>query len=121
MAEKKKILIVDDEDGLRMLLKTELEMNGYVVEEADGGNMALEMLERSPYDLVLLDIRMPDKDGLSVLKDVRARKLPTKVVMLTGVDELKIARQSVEFGADDFLSKPIEFKNLLACIKRVAN
>jgi DNA-binding response OmpR family regulator len=121
MAEKKRLLIVDDEDGLRMLLKSELEAHGYSVDEADGGNMATEMIDRNPYDVVILDIRMPDKDGLSVLKDIRAKKLPIKVVMLTGVGELKIARQSVEFGADDFLSKPIEFKNLLACIQRVVN
>ncbi len=118
----KRVLIVDDEDGLRTLLRSELEVNGYAVEEADGGNMAMEMVDRNgSYDVIILDIRMPDKDGLSVLRDIRAKKLPSKVVMLTGVGELKIARQSVELGADDFLSKPIEFQNLLACLKRVAN
>jgi DNA-binding response OmpR family regulator len=119
MAKKVKILVVDDEDGLRTLLKSELDLQGFVAEEADGGNMALELLGKNRYDIVLLDIRMPDLDGLSVLREIRSKKLRTKVIMLTGVDELKIARESLELGADDFLSKPLEFRNLLACINRV--
>ncbi len=121
MAKQQKILIVDDEDGLRTLLRSELESSGYSVEEADGGNMALEMVERTTYDVIILDIRMPDVDGLSVLRDIRSKKIPSKVVMLTGVGELKVAKESVALGADDFLSKPIEFRNLLACLKRVAS
>ncbi len=119
MPDSKKILIVDDEDGLRTLLKSELDGHGFAADEADGGIMALAMLGKKKYDLVLLDIRMPDIDGLAVLRSIRSKDLPTKVVMLTGVGELKLARESVDLGADDFLSKPIELKNLLACIDRV--
>ncbi|MBI1802961.1 MAG: response regulator [Ignavibacteriae bacterium] len=119
MADKLKLLVVDDEDGLRTLLKSELEFDGFDVDEADGGIIALETMKNKTYDVVILDIRMPDMDGLQVLRRLKAEKLAKKVVMLTGVDELKIAREALELGADDFLTKPIEFKNLLACIKRV--
>jgi DNA-binding response OmpR family regulator len=119
MANKLKLLVVDDEDGLRTLLKSELELHGFDVDEADGGTMALEAAKATTYDVVILDIRMPDIDGMEVLRRLRADKLARKIIMLTGVDELKIARETLELGADDFLTKPIEFKNLIACINRV--
>ena len=119
MANKIKLLVVDEEDGFRTLLKSELEHQGFEATEADGGNMALELIEKNTYDVVLLDIRMPDLDGLTVLRTIRSKPARTKVIMLTGVDELKIARESLALGANDFLSKPLEFKNLLACIQRV--
>jgi len=119
MANKLKLLVVDDEDGLRTLLKSELELHGFDVDEADGGTMAMEAAKETTYDVVILDIRMPDIDGMEVLRRLRADKLARKIIMLTGVDELKIARETLELGADDFLTKPIEFKNLIACINRV--
>ena len=119
MGKKLRLLVVDDEDGLRTLLKSELELHGFDVDEADGGTIALEAAKANVYDLIILDIRMPDIDGLEVLRRIRSEKLAKKVIMLTGVDELKIARETLELGADDFLTKPIEFKNLIACIDRV--
>ncbi len=119
MGKKLRLLVVDDEDGLRTLLKSELELHGFDVDEADGGTIALEAAKANVYDLIILDIRMPDIDGLEVLRRIRSGKLAKKVIMLTGVDELKIARETLELGADDFLTKPIEFKNLIACIDRV--
>jgi len=119
MASKLKLLVVDDEDGLRTLLKTELELHGFEVDEADGGSMALEAARAALYDVIILDIRMPDMDGLEVLRRLRFEKLAKKVIMLTGVGELKVARETLELGADDFLTKPLEFKTLLSCIKRV--
>src|SRR2546422_11643427 len=71
------------------------------------------------YDVVILDVRMPDMDGLEVLRNIRKDNLADKVIMLTGVAELKVARDSLELGANDFLTKPYDFKKLLACIKRV--
>jgi len=119
MADKVNILVVDDEDSLRTLLSSELTSRGFNVDEADGGTIALEALNKTRYDLVILDIRMPDIDGLEVLKDIRKNNLAKKVIMLTGVDELKIAKESLQFGADDFMTKPYDFRNLLACINRV--
>ena len=113
------ILIVDDEDMLRNLLKAELEQYQYMVDTAESGEIAIEKLHEKRFGLIILDIRMPGMDGLEVLKKIREQDLADKVIMLTGVDELKIARDSLQLGADDFLTKPYDIKTLLACIKRV--
>ena len=119
MPAKTTLLVVEDEDALRSLLTSELESRGFDVREADGGTVAVENLRRDKCDLVLLDIRLPDIDGMEVLKAIRKDNLAKKVIMLTGVDELKIAKDSLELGANDFMTKPYNFKNLLACIERV--
>jgi len=119
MADTQKLLIVDDEDSLRILVRSELEERGYEVDEADCGAAAIEKMLLINYSLIILDIRMPGMDGLEVLRNIRDRNLAKKVIMLTGVDELKIARDSLELGANDFLTKPYEIKTLLACIDRV--
>lgn len=119
MAEKLKLLVVEDEDSLRTLLKSELETHGFLVDEAEGGMTAMNALGNTHYDIVILDIRMPDMDGLEVLKNIREKNLAEKVIMLTGVSELKIARDSLVLGANDFLTKPYDFKKLLECINRV--
>lgn len=121
MPDKSKLLVVDDEDTLRLLVRNELKERGFDVEEAENGEIALQKLHDDTYDLVILDIRMPGIDGLEVLKKIREDNLAEKVIMLTGVDELKIARDSLQLGANDFLTKPYEIKTLLACINRVLN
>jgi two-component system response regulator ResD len=119
MPSKAKLLVVDDEDTLRLLVRAELEQREFDVDEADSGDMAMEKILADHFDLVILDIRMPGMDGIEVLKKIRENNLATKVIMLTGVDELKIARDSLQYGADDFLTKPYEIRTLLACIDRV--
>ena len=119
MPGKVKLLVVDDEESLRMILKNELAEHGFDVTEADSGEAALRAMETSTPDLVILDVRMPGMDGLEVLKTIRQNNLAKKVIMLTGVDELKIARESLQFGANDFMTKPFQFKNMYACIERV--
>jgi len=119
MWEKNKLLIVDDEDALRLLLRHELEQHGFEVTEAENGEMALEKMQENRFDVVILDIRMPGIDGMEVLKIIREKNLANKVIMLTGVEELKIARDSLNLGANDFLTKPYDMKTLLACIDRV--
>ncbi|MDI6765434.1 MAG: response regulator [Bacteroidota bacterium] len=121
MPDKSKLLLVDDEDTLRLLIRSELEDRGFDVEEAENGEIALQKLHDNTYNLVILDIRMPGIDGMEVLKKIREDNLADKVIMLTGVDELKIARDSLHLGANDFLTKPYEIKTLLACIARVLN
>lgn len=119
MAAKTRLLLVDDEETLRLLARHQLEENGYSVDEAESGEQAIEKLQNDRFDVVILDIRMPGMDGMEVLKHIKANNFADRVVMLTGVDELKIARTSLDLGADDFLTKPYDFKNLLACIERV--
>ncbi|HTK81203.1 MAG TPA: response regulator [Bacteroidota bacterium] len=119
MADKLKLLLVDDEDTLRKIMKDELIVQGYDVIDADSGQAALDALKDGYRDIVILDIRMDGMDGLEVLKHIRKDNLAGKVIMLTGVDELKIARESLDLGANDFMTKPFQFQNLFACIKRV--
>lgn len=119
MPDKMKLLLVDDEDSLRLLVRDELESRGFDVTEADCWERALEILDGATFDLAILDIRLPGIDGLEVLKQIRNEGQSTKVIMLTGVDELKIARDSLALGANDFLTKPYDFKTLNSCIQRV--
>jgi len=115
----RKILIVDDEELLRSLLRTELEHLGFETHDVPGGPEALSYLADHEVDIVLLDIKMPEMGGLDVLQRIREDDLARKVIMLTGVGELKIARESLEMGASDFMSKPFEMSSLIACINRV--
>jgi len=119
MPDKINILVVDDEDELRTLVRYELEQRGFDVTEADSGEAALDLLKTSRPRIVVLDIRMPGMSGLEVLEIIRKENLADKIIMLTGVDELKIARDSLELGANDFLTKPYDIRTLLACIDRV--
>jgi DNA-binding response OmpR family regulator len=119
MAQAVSILIIDDEQTLCNLLKSELEQYRYLVDTADSGETGLDKIQQKRFDLIILDIRMPGMDGLEVLKKIRENDLANKVIMLTGVDELKIARDSLQLGANDFLTKPYDIKTLMACIKRV--
>ena len=119
MQDTIKTLIVDDEDTLRLLVRTELDQRGFITDEAESGEAALEKLTQEHFNLVILDIRMPGIDGMEVLKNIRENNLADKIIMLTGVDELKVARDSLQFGANDFLTKPYDIKTLLACIDRV--
>jgi DNA-binding NtrC family response regulator len=119
MAEKRKILVVDDEDALRTVLSAELNSEGYDVGTAADGIEALSELEKTRYDLVLLDIKMPNMNGFEVLKVIKEKHLGTKVIMLTGFADLKNAIESKKLGAEDFVSKPYDLVDLLTTIDRV--
>jgi DNA-binding response OmpR family regulator len=119
MAGNLKILVVEDEDALRTIVQHELTAHGYEVEAAEDGEVAMQMLGKKTYDMAILDIYMPNMDGMEVLKQIREKNLAKKVIMLTGVDELKVARDSLALGANDFITKPYDINNLVACIKRV--
>lgn len=121
MSEKIKLMIVDDEQALRTIMKDELIEEGYDVSDADSGQAAIDVLKQNKHDVVILDVRMDPMDGIDVLKVIRKENLAGKVIMLTGVDELKIARECLELGANDFMAKPFQFQNLFACIRRVLN
>lgn len=114
-----KILFVDDDDALRILVKSQLIMEGYNVDVADDGDTALEMLKDNIYDLILLDIRMPRLNGIETLKQIRAQNIKSRIIMLTAVTELNTAIQSVKLGANDYLTKPYNLEDLISCINRV--
>src|ERR1043165_2699127 len=108
MAEKTSILYVDDEDALRVLVPNQLSMEGFLVDTADDGDTAVEMVGKKNYDLVLLDIRMPRMNGIEVLRYLRDHKVPARVIMLTAVDDLTVAMEAVKNGASDYLNKPYD-------------
>ena len=121
MAEKNKILVVDDEDALRTVLSSELVSEGYDVQTAADGDEAIADLGKHEYDLILLDIKMHRVNGFEVLKFVKEKHPKTKVVMLTGFADLKNALESKKLGAEDFVSKPYDLVDLLTTIERVLN
>ncbi|HEY4643691.1 MAG TPA: response regulator [Bacteroidota bacterium] len=121
MADKRKILVVDDEDALRTVLSSELVGEGYDVETAGDGDEAIKVVQTKPFDLVLLDIKMPKVDGFEVLRFLKSKYPQIKVIMLTGFADLKNAIESKKLGAEDFISKPYDLVDLLTTIERVVS
>jgi CheY-like chemotaxis protein len=113
------ILVVDDDEDLRFLARRALSRMGHRVVEAAGGDEAIQLIESSQPDLVLLDLIMPPPDGFEVLKVLRAsaetRSLP--IVVLTAVGDEESARASFELGATDFLNKPFTPPQLVARVR----
>jgi CheY-like chemotaxis protein len=102
-------LVVDDNKVNRLLLSRSLEQQGHSVETAENGRQALEMLRSKPFDLVLLDIQMPEIDGYEVLSqltsDLHLRDIA--VIMTSALDELDSVVKCIEMGAEDYLTKPV--------------
>ena len=119
MADKSRILVVDDEEALRTVLSSELVSAGYDVATASDGDEAITTVQNSKFDLVLLDIKMPKVDGFEVLKFLKKNIPAVKVIMLTGFADLKNAIESKKHGAEDFVSKPYDLVDLLTTIERV--
>jgi DNA-binding response OmpR family regulator len=119
MAAPVTILYVDDEDALRTLVKNQLISEGYEVETADDGDTAINLLKTRKFQIVLLDVRMPRVNGIEVLKFIKANVVGSRVIMLTAVDDLSVAIESVKLGANDYLTKPYDLNVLLSAIERV--
>ncbi len=119
MARTYNILIVDDEQSVVFLLKEELaELEKYNVTAAYDGAEALNVLQSQPFDVVLLDVKMPRLSGIEVLKYIREQHPTTIVIMLTNFADVKTAIETMKLGAYDFVSKPYEREELLATIDR---
>ena len=114
-----RILFVDDDADLRRIVKDQLVPQGFVVDEAEDGAKAIGMLEKGNYNLMLLDINMPVKSGIDVLKFIREKGLSCKVIMLTGRVGFSVATETLKLGADDYITKPFNIDYLLFAIKRV--
>jgi DNA-binding NtrC family response regulator len=108
-----RILVVDDEVDIRESLETLLDLEGYVVELAVDGTDCLRKLEKSGYDLVLLDLMMPDRSGMDVLRELRQRDIETPVIMMTAYGSVEVAVNALKAGADDYFSKPWDNDKLL--------
>ncbi len=112
-----RILLVDDEPELLEQVGRMLRRQNYTVDTAMDGETALEQLFAEPYDLVLLDIMLPEKDGFAVLRELRAEKISTPVLMLTARGEVDDRVKGLDLGADDYLAKPFSMAELLARIR----
>jgi DNA-binding response OmpR family regulator len=114
------VLVVDDNVLNRDLLEHRLGQEGYQVAVAEGGEQALMLIESQPFDLVMLDYMMPGMNGLEVLKTVRetysAETLP--VIMVTAIDDLDDEESALALGANDYVTKPIDFQLLFALIEK---
>jgi two-component system response regulator ResD len=119
MEEKVSILIVDDEERIRRLLNMYLTREGYEVEEAIDGADALEKTLTTTYDCILLDLMMPEKDGLEVLQELREKKDMTPVIMLTAKGEESDRVTGFEFGADDYIVKPFSPREVVLRVKAI--
>jgi DNA-binding response OmpR family regulator len=114
-----RILVADDEEPLRRLLHEQLAVSGYLVDEAEDGEAAIAQLQKEQYQLVLLDINMPRKSGIDVLKYIRDRQLPTRVIMVTGRLGFSVGSESMLLGADEYITKPFDLDYLELSIKRL--
>jgi CheY-like chemotaxis protein len=119
--DQRQILVADDEPNVRLMLKTALELSGYNVKEAVSGTDALEKVERNAPDLMLLDMRMPDVDGIGVLEHMRQwppERRP-RVVVLTAHGSVPLAVRAVRLGASDFLERPVTPEDLRLSVASV--
>jgi DNA-binding NtrC family response regulator len=114
MDETRKVLVVDDDEIVRLSHMRTLAGQSCHVEAARGGEQALENMQREPADVVLLDLRMPGMDGLATLKAIKERWPETEVVIITGYPSVYTAREAVRLGAFDYLVKPVDPDKVLA-------
>jgi DNA-binding NtrC family response regulator len=113
----KTILVVDDEKEICTVLSDNLSQEGYRVFTANSGKTALELVKKEKPDLVLLDIRMPEMDGIEVLRRIKKMKKEIVVIMLTAYGTLETARKAMKLGAYDYITKPFDLFSLKSIVK----
>ena len=115
-----KILIVDDAAFMRMMIKDILSKNGYeVVGEAENGAVAVNKYAEVKPDLVLMDITMPEKDGIQALKEIRANDGNAKVIMCSAMGQQAMVIEAIQSGAKDFIVKPFQADRVIEAVKKV--
>ncbi len=115
---KNHILIVDDDDRIRNLLKDYLNENNYIVSTAEDANQAKERLKYIKFDIIILDVMMPGQNGYELTKEIK-RLIKVPIILLTAKGEVENRIKGLELGADDYLGKPFEPKELLLRIKNI--
>lgn len=113
-----KVLVVDDAQFLRVRLTRMLTEHGYDIVEAENGDRAIAQYEVNAPDAVLLDITMPEKDGLEVLREIRGKHPDARVVMLTALGQQSIVLEAIKAGARDFIVKPFEQERVLSALQK---
>ena len=122
MSRQGRILVAEDDPRARESLAALLAEEGYQVDAVSGGNEASRLLSEETFDAALLDVRMPGKDGLAVLRELRARERPPAVLVMTAYGNSSVAIEAMKLGAYDYITKPLHFDELLIQIERaVAN
>jgi DNA-binding response OmpR family regulator len=112
-----RILVVEDNKSLAQAIRLLLTQQGYAVDVAHLGQEGEELAATEPYDLVILDVMLPDRDGLVVCRNLRRRKVSTYILLLTALSTTSERVTGLEAGADDYLVKPFEFDELVARIR----
>lgn len=112
-----RILVVDDDRRLCAIIKRGLLEEAYAVDLAYDGEEGAYLAEVNPYDLIILDIMLPNKDGIEVCQELRAKKVNTPILMLTAKDTVEDRVKGLDTGADDYLVKPFAFSELLARVR----
>jgi two-component system, NtrC family, nitrogen regulation response regulator NtrX len=112
-----KILVIDDEKAIRRSIKEILEFEKYLVEEAEDGQMALNMALKNNYDIILSDIKMPKLDGVELLQKLSESNISSAIIMMSGHGTIETAVDAVKKGAYDYLAKPIDLNRLLVSVR----
>lgn len=112
-----RVLVVEDEKNLNRILKKQLEAQGYSVDATLDGLEARDYMEGAAYDVVVLDIMLPGMNGLELLKWARDNELQSQIIMLTAKDSIEDRVKGLDLGADDYMTKPFAFEELLARIR----
>ena len=115
-----RILLAEDEQQLARVVMTALAHEGYQVDWAKDGQQAVQLAQQTVYDLMILDIMMPVKDGIEALKEIRASGHTNHVIMLTAMAEVDDRVTGLDAGADDYLTKPFSLKELLARLRSMS-
>lgn len=115
----KKILIIEDEQSILKLLSYNIEREGYEVESSMDGQEGLDMALTNNYDMILLDLMLPNKDGMEICREIRQEKIETPIIMLTAKDSEIDKIIGLEIGADDYITKPFSPREVIARMKAV--
>lgn len=119
MSDKERILIIEDEDGIARILQLELEHEGYEVGRAKDGRTGLEMAMEGGWGLLLLDVMLPELNGIEVLRRIRQNDNSVPVILLTARDTVPDKVSGFEHGANDYVTKPFAMEELLARVRNI--
>jgi DNA-binding response OmpR family regulator len=112
-----RVLVIEDYDRLRNSLVRGLRENGYAVDQAADGEEGLAFASSSPYDVIVLDLMLPRRDGFEVLKELRKQGVTSRILVLTARETVRDRVRGLDLGADDYLTKPFSFEELMARVR----
>lgn len=116
-----KVLLVDDEEEFLKTLSQRLEMRGLKVTGATRGEVAVDLADKQNFDAIVIDLAMPGMDGLETLKKIKESHPEAEIIMLSGQGSVKTSIEAMKLGAEDFLEKPVDMKELLSKIHEMKN